>query len=115
MWLHTMVKKYLEEKPDNNEFKPKFKCPMKYGQIYGTNDKNLVSERNFMTSFWNYIMKISKQIYDLLMKKLSPDGITLIQNNGLPQVVKHYHLHLIPKYKNEIKEDIKSVFDKITK
>ena len=49
------------------------------------------------------------------MEKLSPDGITLIQNNGLPQVVKHYHLHLIPKYKNEIKEDIKSVFDKITK
>lgn len=60
MWLHTMVKKYVEEKkPNNNEFKPKFKCPMKYGWIYGNNDKNLVSERNFMTSFWNYIMKIS--------------------------------------------------------
>ena len=77
--------------------------------------KHYINIEDIDTDTLNYIMKISKQIYDLLMKKLSPDGITLIQNNGLPQVVKHYHLHLIPKYKNKIKEDIKSVFDKITK
>ena len=58
MWLYTMVKKYLEEKPDNNEFKPKFKCPMKHGWISGNNKMGtMVTEYNFVPSLWNYIIK----------------------------------------------------------
>ena len=60
MWLHTMVKKYLgeEKKPDNSEFKPKFKCPMKHGWISGNNKVGeMVTECNFMPSLWNYIIK----------------------------------------------------------
>lgn len=98
-----IVKVFLDVNPDHN------------GHTLIIPKKHYINIEDIDTYTLNYIMKISKQIYDLLMEKLSPDGITLIQNNGLPQVIKHYHLHLIPKYKNEIKEDIKSVFDKITK
>lgn len=55
----------------------------------------------------NHIMKISKKIKNFLEKKLNVDGITLIQNNGFIQEVKHYHLHLKPYYKN--KQDIVSI------
>ena len=63
----------------------------------------------------SYIMKIAKNIYKLLNDKLNPDGIVLTQNNGIAQDVKHYHLHLVPVYKNEINLSIEEVYNKLTK
>lgn len=64
----------------------------------------------------NHIMKISKQIKKLLEEKLECDGITLVQNNGEVQEVKHYHLHLIPHYKNKkILLNIEDIYNKIIK
>lgn len=60
----------------------------------------------------NYILKISKEIGNKLKEKLNADGITLMQNNGFGQDVKHFHLHVIPKYKKEPK--INDVYKKIT-
>ena len=51
-----------------------------------------------------HIMKICKNIKKLIEEKLKPEGFCLIQNNGFIQEVKHYHLHLIPKYKNGFKK-----------
>lgn len=48
-----------------------------------------------------HIMEITKKIDKLLKDKLHTDGLTLVQNNGLKQEVKHFHLHLKPQYKNE--------------
>ena len=42
----------------------------------------------------------SKKIKKMLEEKLNCDGLTLIQNNGAVQEVKHYHLHLKPYYKD---------------
>ena len=61
-----------------------------------------------------YIMNHSRNIAKLLMDKLGAEGFTLIQNNGFIQEVKHFHLHIIPQYKGEIKMDIDEVFKKIT-
>lgn len=50
------------------------------------------------------IMKIYKavlKINDKLKDKLDMEGLTLIQNNGLGQDVKHYHLHLVPRYPHD--------------
>ena len=44
------------------------------------------------------IYETAKKIYDLEKEKLDIEGFTLIQNNGHGQDVKHYHLHLIPRY-----------------
>lgn len=61
----------------------------------------------------NHILKISKQIAVLLKERLNYDGISLCQNNMYGQDVKHYHLHLIPKYKEEEKISVEEVYKKI--
>lgn len=43
----------------------------------------------------------SKEIKKILEEKLNCDGISLLQNNGDVQEVKHYHLHLKPYYSNK--------------
>ncbi|MHA2298092.1 MAG: HIT family protein [Candidatus Hodarchaeales archaeon] len=42
----------------------------------------------------------AKKVGDLLMEKLKPDGMNVLQNNGAAagQVIKHIHVHLIPRY-----------------
>lgn len=50
----------------------------------------------------NNINSASKKIKKLLEKKLQCDGISLLQNNGCVQEVKHYHLHLKPYYKDNV-------------
>lgn len=47
-----------------------------------------------------HIMKIAKDISNKLIEKLNCEGITLENNSGIVQDVKHFHMHIIPKYKN---------------
>ena len=63
----------------------------------------------------NHILKIARDVSKILMEKLSCDGVTLVQNNGSVQEVKHFHLHLIPKYEGKDKVDLSvdDVFHKI--
>ena len=60
------------------------------------------------------VMK-SKDIANLLIKKLDADGFTLVQNNGIAQEVKHFHLHIIPKYTKDRKRNIDEIHDIIMK
>ena len=46
---------------------------------------------------------IKEKLYPLLKEKLNIDGLTITQNNFLGQDVKHYHIHLIPKYNKDNK------------
>lgn len=45
--------------------------------------------------------KISKKIYEMMKEKLGIDGLTRIQNNDYGQDIKHYHLHLVPRYSGD--------------
>lgn len=47
------------------------------------------------------INEVAKKIKKLLEEKLGCDGLSLLQNNGFVQEVKHYHLHLKPYYKDK--------------
>lgn len=47
----------------------------------------------------NHINKTAKKIKKELEEKLGCIGLSLLQNNGSVQEVKHYHLHLKPYYK----------------
>ena len=40
-------------------------------------------------------------MYKLLKEKLKIDGLTITQNNDYGQEIKHYHMHLTPRYKND--------------
>jgi len=48
---------------------------------------------------------------DILKEKLNYDGISLAENNGLGQEVKHFHLHLIPRYNNEKKIPVEEIYN----
>ena len=48
-----------------------------------------------------HIFETQKKMYDLVKEKLGAEGATFAQNNDLGQEVKHYHMHLIPRYKND--------------
>ncbi len=60
----------------------------------------------------SHIMKIAKKMKEKLEEKLQIDGLTLVQNNGEIQEVKHFHLHLKPYYKEKTEiEDIKKTYE----
>ncbi|MCR5671896.1 MAG: HIT family protein [Butyrivibrio sp.] len=48
-------------------------------------------------------VKVGKKVAQTLSDKLSCDGLNLVQNNGeaAGQTVMHFHLHIIPRYKND--------------
>ena len=73
-----------------------------YENIFDIDDKTL-----------NHITKTARQIAVLLKEKLNYDGITLCENNGYGQEIKHFHLHLIPKYKTEEKESLEEIYKKL--
>ena len=65
---------------------------------------------------------IKKKLYPLLKDKLGAKGVTISQNNDLGQEIKHYHIHVIPRYDNdnadfkynhENVDDINIIFDKL--
>ena len=67
----------------------------------------------------NVLMKIfqtARKMEDLLKEKLHIDGLTLIQNNGSVQEVKHFHLHLKPYYnKNEKLKSVEEIYNLLIK
>ena len=71
-----------------------------------------------------HINNVAKNLYKVLKEKLNCDGLTICQNNDYGQEVKHYHMHLIPRYKNDnwhtiVKKDLlkdpKDIYKIITK
>ena len=68
-----------------------------------------------------HIQKTVKDLYPKYKEKLNCDGITLCQNNEYGQQIKHYHLHIIPRYENDNLEmkpkleilDPKEIYEKL--
>lgn len=65
---------------------------------------------------------IRDKMYPLLKERLNCEGLTLAQNNDEGQEIKHYHIHVIPRYKNDNADykydesqlsDIEEVFNKL--
>lgn len=65
---------------------------------------------------FNHILKIAKKLSSKISKDLKADGTTFVWNYGNTQIIKHFHLHIIPTYdnKNEIL-DVEKIFDIIKK
>lgn len=60
-----------------------------------------------------YINKIAKKMHILLKEKLNIDGMSIMQNNGDVQEVKHYHMHIKPYYKENNGIAVSEVFKKL--
>lgn len=73
--------------------------------------------------FIKHAFKIIKEIlYPLLKEKLDCDGLTISENNFYGQEIKHFHIHLTPRYENdvlehnfnkEILEDVENIYNKL--
>lgn len=44
---------------------------------------------------------IRENLYPLLKDKLKCDGLTIQENNFYGQDIRHFHIHLIPRYEND--------------
>lgn len=58
-----------------------------------------------------HIMEIAKLLKKRIEEKLNCDGLTLIQNNGEIQEIKHFHLHLKPFYINKKDKTLEEVYE----
>lgn len=63
-----------------------------------------------------HIIDISRKLMIKLTEKLGCEGFTYVQNNGVVQEVKHFHIHLKPVYTTEenlILDNIENIFNKL--
>lgn len=52
---------------------------------------------------YNHSIKLIKEkLYSLVKEKLNCCGVTISQNNEYGQEVKHLHIHVIPRYENDL-------------
>lgn len=72
--------------------------------------KHFLDINDIDSEYLNHIFTVVKKMLPILKSKLNYDGISLCQNNGFVQEVKHFHLHLIPKYKNSKKLSVEEVY-----
>ena len=69
-------------------------------------------------------IKVIRKLYPELKEKLNCEGLTISQNNELGQEIKHFHIHLTPRYNNDLVDfnynkdmikDLDEVFNMINK
>jgi histidine triad (HIT) family protein len=90
--------------------------PRTNGHMLVIPKKHYVDIIDIDSDILNYIYKkITPKMYELLQEKLAADGLIIGQNNGIAEDVKHYHVHLMPQYRNNNKiSDIKEIYEKLT-
>lgn len=73
--------------------------PSSNGHMLVIPKKHIVDFTELDDEMLTHINKVAKVMTKLIYNKLNADGVRLVNNYGLYQVVKHYHLHIIPAYK----------------
>ncbi len=99
LYEDDMVKVFLDAYPDSP------------GHTLIIPKKHFTELEDIEIDYLTHIMEIAKKVKKVMIENLNPDSVILIQNNGEAQFVKHYHLHLIPKYKRKIELSKKEIFD----
>ena len=73
-----------------------------------TNGHNLIIPKKHYDNIYDiepdellHMQKVAKILMKEYKEKLGAEGFTLVQNNELGQEVKHYHLHLMPRYQDD--------------
>ena len=84
-----LVKVFLDINPNTN------------GHMLIIPKKHIVTVDELDNELAVHILEVEKKMHKLLTEKLHAEGLTICQNNDLGQDVKHYHVHLIPRYSND--------------
>ena len=94
------VKVFLDVHPETN------------GHMLIISKKHFIALKDIPIETLTHVMEIAKKMEIIIMNELKADGLKLVQNNGFIQEVKHYHLHLIPVYKQKIsKKEPKEIYE----
>lgn len=84
------VKVFLDINPNNDGHL--LVIPKEHkANLYEMDDETLIYMLNI----------IREKLKPILSDKLNIDGLTISQNNDYGQEVKHFHIHVIPRYKND--------------
>ena len=89
LYEDDLIKVFLDIKPTTNG--DMLIVPKKHYENLFDLDEKLIP----------HILKVIKELNVLLKDKLDIDGLTLVQNNGEGQDIKHFHVHVTPRYKND--------------
>lgn len=99
-----IVKVFLDIHPDTN------------GHVLIIPKKHYLDIMDIDTNTLCHILDVAKKIGKLLEEKLNIKGLTLIQNNGSAQLIKHFHLHLKPCYGEEKElKPVEEIYNILTK
>lgn len=60
-----------------------------------------------------HINEIAKKMYSLIEEKLNINGMRVMQNNGVIQDVKHYHMHIVPNYEEKLDISVEEAYKKL--
>lgn len=99
--------------------------PNTNGHLLVLPKKHLVNLMDTDNETINHMLNVVREkLYPMLKEKINCEGLTLAQNNELGQEIKHYHLHLIPRYQNDnadfnynkdILKEVEDVYNDLTK
>ena len=97
--------------------------PCTNGHLLVIPKKHTVDVRDTDEKVILHILQVIKNdLYPTLKEKLQCEGLTIAQNNELGQEIKHYHIHLIPRYqqndadfvyKKEYLDELEEVYYKL--
>jgi histidine triad (HIT) family protein len=89
--------------------------PMSPGHILIIPKKHYECLEDIDINTLTHINEVSKEMYKLIKEKLNVDGMTIIQNNGDVQDVKHYHMHIKPYYKENNGKTVEQIYEILKK
>lgn len=76
--------------------------PSTNGHLLVLPKKHIVTINDMDEETYIHMFKVIKEkLYPNLKEKLHCEGLTIAQNNELGQEVKHFHIHLIPRYQDD--------------
>lgn len=98
--------------------------PATNGHLLVLPKEHMVNIMDTPNEIITHSMDIIRKLYPTLKERLNCKGLTISQNNELGQEIKHFHIHLTPRYDNDLvdfnynKDMISSldeVYDKLNK
>lgn len=96
-----MVKVIMDIYPESN------------GHVLLIPKKHMEDFESIEEKYLIHIFKVAKIIKNQIFEILKPTGIKFIINYGSTQLIKHFHLHLIPVYKDHKIENVDTIYHKL--
>ena len=85
--------------------------------------KHIVTIDDVDSELMIHMLDVIKKVKKLLKEKLDCDGLTILENNEYGQEIKHFHIHLTPRYlkdgysincNKDLLVDLDQVLEKLT-